>query len=121
MQKILKMTMLSWISVSCLLGLTGCASIFTSQRPKGSVTMTQAYNQAMDGSTSWPIRSKPSNGNYLKKVLNQLKQQPIHLSSNETQLQKQLNQEFPQTQNPNILMYVYPHCKRRINHILSAD
>lgn len=107
--KQIKMTLISLLVLIVSFELTGCASLLSSKMPKGSVTMQQAYNQAIDGSSN-------AGGGSLKKVREHLNALKVTLPSNagsnagDTRSQEnEIDSAFQPLPNPNIIMYVYPH------------
>lgn len=96
---------ISFLALFAAVDLSGCSSILSSKMPPGSVSMTKAYRQAIDGTDD----GESGNGT-LTKLRSQV--QPFNHAvvnqSNNGEVQE-LNAEFPRLPNPGIVMYVYPH------------
>ncbi len=92
----------SLISVLTLLCLSSCSSMMSNRLPSGSVTMAQAYNDAINGSHGDSLNKGPA------KLLTLRRQSQNYNVYTRTQ-ENEINSQFPQLPNPSIVMYVYPH------------
>ena len=100
-----KLITVSLISLMGAASLTGCSSMMSSQMPKGSITMQQAYNDAINGSSG-------ASGNSLKQVrasVSDLRARTPNYTAYTRSQENEINAQFPQLPNPSIVMYVYPH------------
>lgn len=95
----------SLISLMGVIGLTGCSSMMSGQMPNGSITMQQAYDDAVNDTSG-------AGGNILKQVRASMSALRAHTPNYGTYTrveENEMNAQFPQLPNPNIVMYVYPH------------
>jgi conjugative transfer region lipoprotein (TIGR03751 family) len=101
-----KRLIVSLTSVLALMSLAGCSSMMSSRMPKGSISMAQTYNEAING-TGGMVGSGT-----LKAVRSQVKnlkrRSPDYSAYTRTQ-ENDINSQFPQLPNPSVVMYVYPH------------
>ncbi len=113
-----------WISLvslaSCfmLVSLSGCSSMLSSKMPPGSISMKQAYNQALnegddtEDTTDTDAAQKPEESS-LSALRHEVQSPTQHrLSTDSLSVVNNLNEintQFPQVPNPGIVMYVYPH------------
>lgn len=94
-----KTLIISLINSLIALSLSGCSSMLSSKMPRGSVTMEQAYNGAING-----VGNNHSVHQIRKKI-----PQLTQISSSENPQVTEIANQFPLLPNPNMVMYVYPH------------
>ena len=94
------------INVFIAINITGCSSLLSSKMPSGSVSMEQSYNDAING-TGGSEADGLNNG-----AISQASKLPLPIpgyNSYTRNQENEINSQFPQLPNPNIVMYVYPH------------
>lgn len=105
MKRHYKTLTLCLISLVGAVGLSGCSSMMSSRMPQGSISMQQAYNNAINGTSG-------TGGGTLKQVREKVStlrvRTPNYSGYTRTQ-ENEINSQFPQLPNPSIVMYVYPH------------
>ena len=85
--------LMALISATLLLNLAGCTHLISSRMPSGSISMTQIYDEEINGNSD---RSVVSEKNSLEQFRAQNQENFVDAS-------------FPRLANPDIAMYVYPH------------
>ncbi len=100
---------ISLISSLMLASLTGCSSMLSSKMPKGSVSMVQAYNSAINGTDNANGVDGNASLKQLRKNLQPLAQFTPNVSTYTRTQENEIQNQFPLLPNPNIVMYVYPH------------
>ena len=106
MKMVYKILTISSISLFLTINLSGCSSLMSSKMPTGSVSMEQTYNEAIDGSND--EQSGGSMDQVRAKVKNISLQSSDYTAYTRT-AENEIDNQFPQLPNPNIVMYVYPH------------
>ncbi len=105
-----KTLIVSLISVWSVMSLSGCATLLSNRMPRGSITMKQAYHNALNGSDN---TRGGATLNHVRSKVNVLRKHAFHDKNsykNNTHTEKNaLNALFPRLPNPSIVMYVYPH------------
>ena len=98
--------LMTLISLTMLSSLTGCASMMSSKMPAGSVSMEQAYNDAINGADNASVNLNQARADLKPLVLTPTDTEQGSISSGYA---NSINNQFPRLPNPNIVMYVYPH------------
>ena len=100
--------LISLISGFSLLSLTGCSNLLSSRMPSGSISMSKAYNEAIDGTDN----TSAATADTLETVRSELKDSNSN-NTNYTAYTRtaynEINNQFPTLPNPSIVMYIYPH------------
>jgi len=100
-----KLITVSLISLFSAINLTGCSQLMSSRMPSGSLSMKQAYNDAINGTTG-------TDSGTLKQVRAKVHtlptNQPNYRSLTRTP-DNEIDSLFSRLPNPTIVMYVYPH------------
>lgn len=103
--KIHKLITVTLISFFGILNLAGCSSVMSTRISERGITMKQAYNEAINGTSG-------KNLNTLKKmrvtVLEHVEGIPSYAAYTRTQ-ENEIDAQFQKLSNPSIVMYVYPH------------
>ena len=112
-------TLASLISGVALISLTACSSIMSSKMPAGSVSMEQAYTQAINGtdelgndSNKEELSNTQTEDDSLKHVrakIRGLKNIPPDYRDYTRTQENEITSRFKTLPNPNIVMYIYPH------------
>jgi conjugative transfer region lipoprotein (TIGR03751 family) len=101
-----KKLIVSLISVLGVVSLSGCSNLLSSKMPTGSVSMHQAYDDAINGTNS---SIGGGSLNQVRAKLNTLRQQHVNYSHFTRTQENEINSQFLRLPNPSIVMYVYPH------------
>lgn len=99
----------SLISLSLVFSLTGCSSLVSSKMPQGSISMQQAYSEALNGNNSGDGGSSDASLSHLRaKVQSKGIKKTNYTDYTRTQ-KNEINSQFQRLPNPNVVMYIYPH------------
>lgn len=94
------------ISLLGVVSLSGCSSMMSSRMPAGSISMQQAYDNAINGTDG------TTGGGTLKQVrakVGTLRQQATNYTGYTRTQANEIDSQFPQLPNPSVVMYIYPH------------
>ena len=80
--------------------------MMSSKMPAGSVSMEQAYNDAINGADNASVNLNQARADLKPLVLTPTDTEQGSISSGYA---NSINNQFPRLPNPNIVMYVYPH------------
>lgn len=101
-----KLITISLISILGVVNLSGCSSLMSSKMPAGSISMQQSYNNAIDGTDG---SSGSGSLNQVRNKVDTLRERNANYSGYTRSQENEINNQFPQLPNPNVVMYVYPH------------
>ncbi len=101
-----KLITISLISILGVVNLSGCSSLMSSKMPAGSISMQQSYNNAIDGTDD---SSESGSLNQVRNKVDTLRARNANYSGYTRSQENEINNQFPQLPNPNVVMYVYPH------------
>ena len=101
-----KLITISLISILGVVNLNGCSSLMSSKMPAGSISMQQSYNNAIDGTDG---SSGSGSLNQVRNKVDTLRARNANYSGYTRSQENEINNQFPQLPNPNVVMYVYPH------------
>lgn len=94
------------ISLVGAVSLSGCSTMMSSKMPSGSMTMQQAYDNAINGTDG---STGGGSLNQVRAKVNTLGRRRVNYTNYTRTQENEINSQFPQLPNPSIVMYVYPH------------
>lgn len=109
MQTNYKRLLLSWISILSFLMLSGCSSLISSKMPSDGITMQQAYSQALNNNDSTTNDVESTFTDTMRSKVSNLQTLKANYSDYTRTQENEIDSQFQQLPNPNIVMYIFPH------------